>query len=112
MMKLWLGVSAKATIFVSHMHPNNVISRAYPNYMETDMIEGLGVVSEAPKPIYHEDKVVVVFSHPPKGDQAEEFDCWVLCWFVHVTEEGSEEGLFSASNGVGDINSATCPKQH
>ena len=40
---------------------------------------------------------------PPKGDQAEEFDCGVLHWFVHVTEEGSEEGLFSASNG--DINS-------
>ena len=66
MMKLWLGVSAKATILVSHMHPNNVISRAYPNYMETDMIEGLGVVSEAPKPIYHEDKVVVCFLIPQK----------------------------------------------
>ena len=58
------------------------------------------------KPIHCEDKVVVVFSHPPKGDQAQEFDCWALHWFVHVTEEGSEGGLFSASNGGGDINSA------
>ena len=88
MMKLWLGVSAKATILVSCMHPNNVISRAYRNYVKTDKIEGLVIVSEAPKPIHHEDKVVVVFSHPPEEDQAEEFDCWALHWFVHVTEEG------------------------
>ena len=101
-----MGVSAKATILVSCMHPKNVISRAYPNYMKADKIEGLVVVSKAPKPIHHEDTVVVVFCHPPKGDQAEEFDCWVLHQFVHVTEEGSEEGLFSASNGGGDINSA------
>ena len=74
--------------------------------MKTDKIEGLVVVSEAPKPIHCEDKVVVVFSHPPKGDQAEEFDCWVLHHFVHVTEEGSEERLFSESNGGGDINLA------
>ena len=106
MMKLQLGVSAKANILVSRMHPKNVILRAYPNYVKTDKIEGLVVVVEAPKPICHEDKVVVVFSHPRKGDQAEEFDCWVLHQFVHVTEERSEEGLFSASNGGGDINSA------
>ena len=47
------------------------------------------------------EKVVIVFHHPPKGDQTEEFDCWVLHWFVHVTEEGPEEGLFSALNGGG-----------
>ena len=92
--------------FLCLVCPKNVISRAYPDYVKTDKIDGLVVVSEAPKPIHHEDKVVVVFSHPPKGDQAEEFDCWALHQFVHVTEEGSEEGLFSASNGGGDINSA------
>ena len=66
MMKLWLGVSAKATILVSCMLPNNVISRAYPNYVKTHKIEGLVVVSEAPKPIHHEEKVVVVFLIPQK----------------------------------------------
>ena len=107
MAKLQLGVSAKATILVSHMHLKDMISRAHPNYMKMDKIEGLIVVLETSKPIHCEEKVVVVFHHPPKGDQTEEFDCWVLHPFVHVTEEGPEEGLFSASNGGGDTNSGS-----
>ena len=107
MVKLQLDVGAKTTILVSHMHPKDVISRAYPNYVKMEKIEGLVVVLETSKPIHHEEKVVVVFHHPPKGDWTEEFDCWVLHQFVHVTEEGPEEGLFSALNGGGDTNSGS-----
>ena len=107
MAKLQLGVSAKATIVVSHMHPKDMILRAYPNYVKTDKIEGLVVVLETSKLICHEEKVVVVFHHPPKGDQTEEFDCWVLHQFVHVTEEGPKEGHFSALNGGGDTSSGS-----
>ena len=74
MVKLWLGVGAKATIPVSHMHPKDVISRAYPKYVKADKIEGLVVVLDTSKLIFHEEKVVVVFRHPPKGDQTEEFE--------------------------------------
>ena len=66
MAKLRLGVSAKATILVSHMHPKDMILRAYPNYMKMDKIKGLVVVLETSKQICHEGKVVVVFHHPPK----------------------------------------------
>ena len=89
------------------MHPKEVILRVYPNYMEMDKIEGLVVVLETSKLIHCEEKVVVVFCHLPKGDQTEEFDCWVLHQFVHVTEEGPKKGLFSASNGGGDTNSGS-----
>ena len=53
-------------------------------------MEGLIVALEGPKPICHEEKVVVVFWHPPKAQQAEEFDCWPIQWFVHVTEMGDK----------------------
>ena len=61
------------------------------------------VTSEGPKPIHHEEKVAVAFHHPPKDQLAEEFDCLTLCWFVHIAEEGEEEGLFSMLN-CGDAN--------
>ena len=60
---------------------------------------------EGPKPIRHEEKLVVVFHHPPKDQQTEEFECWALHRFVHVTEEGDEAGLFSTEDGGGENNS-------
>ena len=35
----------------------------------------------------------------------EEFDCWAIHCFAHVTEEGDEEQLFTALNDGGDNNS-------
>ena len=35
----------------------------------------------------------------------EEFDCWAIHHFAHVTEEGDEEQLFTALND-GDANHA------
>ena len=90
---LWLGVSAKVMILVSCLHPKNLITQAKPYYTKSKKVEGLVVASEGPKPIHQEEKVVVVFHHPPKDQQAEEFDCWALCQFVHVTEEGEDAGL-------------------
>ena len=85
----------KAMILVSCLHPKNLLSKAYPSHTKMDKAEGLIIMSESPKPIHHEEKVVVVFHHPPKDQQMEEFDCWAICCFVHVTEE-EEEGIFSA----------------
>ena len=105
MAKLQLGVGAKVWVVVSRLHPKDVISKAYPNYTKADKAEGLVVASEGPKPIRHEEKVVVVFHHPPKHQQTQEFDCWVLHRFVHVTEEGNESGLFSLTDSTSENNS-------
>ena len=75
---LWLGVGAKAMILVSCSHPKNLISKAYPNHTKMDKAEGLIIMSESPKPIHCEEKVVVVFPHPPKVQQMEEFACWAI----------------------------------
>ena len=48
--------------------------QAYPNCSKSNKVEGLVVALEGPKLICHEEKVVVVFCHPPKVQQAEEFD--------------------------------------
>ena len=66
---------------------------------------GLVVASEGPKPIHREEKVVVVFRHPPKHQQTQEFDCWVLHCSVHVTEKGDESGLFSLTDSMSENNS-------
>ena len=91
---LQLGIGAKVMILVSCLHPKNLISKTYPSHTKTDKAEGLIIVSESPKPIHCEEKVVVVFHHPPKDKQTEEFDCWAIHCFVHITEEGEEEGIF------------------
>ena len=105
MVKLRLGISAKVWVLVSCLHPKDVISKAYPNYTKADKAEGLVVTSEGPKPIHREEKVVVVFHHPPKHQQTQEFDCWALHRFIHVTEEGGESGLFSLTDSTGENNS-------
>ena len=105
MMKLQLSIGTKATILLSRMHPKNLIWKAYPNQTKADKAAGLIVVSEGPKPIHREEKLVVVFCHPLKDQQTEEFECWVLHWFVHVTEEGDEAGLFSTEDSGGENNS-------
>ena len=50
-------------------------------------------------------KVIVVFHHPPKGELTEEFECWAIHCFAHVTEEGNEEDLLTSSNDSGSDNS-------
>ena len=40
MAQLWLGVGVKVKILVSHLHPKNLISKAYPNHTKTDKGEG------------------------------------------------------------------------
>ena len=104
-MHLWLGIGAKVSILVSRLHPKNLISKAYANYTKTDKAEGLVVVSKVPKSICQEEKVVVIFHHPPKGELTEEFECWAIHHFAHVTEEGNEEDLFTSLNDGGSNNS-------
>ena len=105
MMCLRLGIGAKVSILVSRLHPKNLVSKAYANYTKTDKAEGLVIVSEGPKSIRQEEKVVVIFRHPPKGELTEEFKCWVIHCFAHVMEEGNEEDLFTAFNDGGSNNS-------
>ena len=105
MVKLRLGVGTKVWVLMSRLHPKDVISKAYPNYTKADKAEGLVVASEGPKPIRHEEKVVVVFHHPPKHQQTQESHCWVLHRFVHVTEEGDESGSFSLTDSTNENNS-------
>ena len=102
---LQLGISAKVSISVSRLHPKNLISKAYVNYTKTDKAEGLVVVSEGPKSICQEEKVIVVFRHPPKGDLMEEFECWAIHHFAHITEEGNEEDVFTSLSDGGSNNS-------
>ena len=104
MMCLQLGISAKVSILVSKLHPKNLISKAYANYTKTDKTEGLVVVSDSPKSICREEKVIVVFRHPPKGNLTEEFECWAIHRFADVTEEGNEEDVFTSSSDGGSKN--------
>ena len=103
MARLQLGVSAKVTVLVSCLHPKNLVSKAYVNHTKADKVEGLVVLSEGPRLIRHEEKLLVIFGHPPKHQQTEEFDCWTIICFAHVTEEGEESGLFTTPNS-GDGN--------
>ena len=105
MAKLWLGVGTKVWVLVFYLHQKDVISKAYPNYTKADKAEGFVVASKGPKLICREEKVVVVFRHRPKHQQTQEFDCWVLHCFVHVTEEDNESGLFSLTDSASENNS-------
>ena len=88
----------KVYILVSRLHPKNLISEENANYTKTDKAEGLVVVSEGPKSIRQEEKVVIVFRHPPKSDLKEEFECWAIHHFAHVMEERNEEDVFTSSS--------------
>ena len=105
MTHLQLGISAKVSILVSRLHPKNLISKAYANYTKTDKAEGLVAVSEGSKSIRQEEKVIIIFRHPPKGEWTEEFECWAIHRFAHVMEEGNEEDVFTSSNDGGSNNS-------
>ena len=100
-----MALVQKVSILVSRLHPKNLISRAYANYTKTDKAEGLVVVLEGLKLICREEKVVIVFCHPPKGELTEEFECWAIHHFAHVSEEGDKQGFFNTSNDGGDNNS-------
>ena len=71
---------------------------------KTNKAEGLVVVSKGPKSIHWEEKVDVIACHPPKGKLTEEFECWAIHCFAHVTEEGNEEDLFTSLNDGGSNN--------
>ena len=75
------------------------------NYTKTDKAEGLVVVSEGSKSIRWEEKVIVIFRHPPKDNLMEEFECWTTHHFAHIMEEGNEEDVFMSLNDGGSNNS-------
>ena len=111
MTRLRLGISAKVLVLVSRLHPKNLISKAYANYTKTDKAEGLVVVSEGPTLICQEEKVIIVFRHPPKGELTEDFECWAIHHFAHVTEEGNQEDVFASLNDGGSMTEFRQPLQ-
>ena len=78
----------KGTWWLPTLHLKNLISRAYANYTKTNKAEGLVVVLEGLKLIHWEEKVVIVFCHPPRGELTEEFECWAIHHFAHISEKG------------------------
>ena len=102
---LRLGISAKVSILVSRLHPKNLISKAYVNYTKTNKAEGLVDASKGPKLIRREEKVIVIFRHPPTGNLMEEFECWAIHRFAPVIEEGNEEDVFTSLSDGGSNNS-------
>ena len=105
MAKLQLGVGTKVWLLCLVSIQKTSSPRYTPTTPRPTRLRGLVVASEGPKLICHEEKVVVVFHHPPKHQETKEFDCWALHHFVHVTEEGDESGLFSLTNSTSENNS-------
>ena len=95
MVKLWLGISAQVWVLVSHLHPKDIISKAYPNYTKANKAEGLVVASEGPKPIHHEENVVVVFHHPPNTSRHKNLivGCYIALFMSQKKETNQDCSL-------------------
>ena len=89
-----LGVGAKATVLVSHLHPKDKVTQAYPNSTKDERSVEIVVLDLGSCPIRNESKLVVVFNHTPHGDLQEGFECWTIQRFIKVVSEGNEEDLF------------------
>ena len=89
-----LGVSAKATVLISHLHPKDKVTKAYPNSTKDERTLEIVVSGREMCPICHESKFVVIFNHLPHGDVEEAFECWAIQCFVQVTTKGRQEDFF------------------
>ena len=69
--KKHVGVSAKATVPVSRIHPKDKVTQAYPNSTKDERSVEIVVLDRGSRPICRETKLVVVFNHPPRGDLQE-----------------------------------------
>ena len=92
--KKHLGVSAKATVLVSRLHPKDKVTKVYPNSTKDERTLEIVVSGREMCPICRESKFVVIFNHPPHGDVEEAFECWAIQRFVQVTTEGRQEDFF------------------
>ena len=89
-----LGVSAKATVLVSRLHPKDKVTKAYPNSTKDERtLEIVGSGREM-RLIRRESKFVIIFNHPPHGDVEEAFECWAIQRFVQIATEGRQEDFF------------------
>ena len=66
--KKQLGVAAKATVLVLHLHPKDKVMKAYPNHTKDERTSEIVVSGRDVHLIHHEQKSVVVFNHPSHGD--------------------------------------------
>ena len=96
-----LGVSAKATVLVSRLHPKDKVTKAYPNSTKDERTLEIVVSGREMRPIRRESKFVVIFNHPPHGDVEEAFECWAIQRFVQVTTEGRQEDFFDQEAPAG-----------
>ena len=92
--KKCLGVSVKATVLVSCLHPKDKVTKAYLNSTKDERTLEIVVSGREMRPIRRESKFVVIFNHPPHGDAEEAFECWAIQCFVQITTEGRQEDFF------------------
>ena len=101
--KKQLGVTAKATVLILHLHPKDKVMKAYPNHTKDERTLEIDVSGRDVCLICCEQKSVVVFNHPPHGDVEAGFECWVIQCFVQVTTEGNKEDFFEQEVPVGVV---------
>ena len=92
--KKCLGVSAKATVLVSCLHPKDKVTKAYPNSTKDERTLEIVVSGREMHPICHKSKFVILFNHLPHGDVEEAFECWAIQRFIQVPpKEGKKTFL-------------------
>ena len=101
--KKQLGVTAKATVLILHLHPKDKVTKAYPNHTKDERTLEIVVSGRDVCPICRKQKSVAVFNHPPHGDVEVGFECWVIQCFIQVTTEGNREDFFYEEVPVGVI---------
>ena len=89
-----LGVSAKPTVLISCLHLKDKVTKAYPNSTKDERTLEIVVSGREMHPIHRESKFVVLFNHPPHGDDEDAFECWAIQCFIQVTTEGRQEDFF------------------
>ena len=98
--KKQLVVTAKATVLVLCLHPNDKVMKAYPNHTKDERTLEI-VVSVRDILICCKQKSVVVFNHLPHGDVEVGFECWAIQCFIQVTTEGNKEDFLDQEVPVG-----------
>ena len=92
--KKQLGVTAKATVLILHLHPKDTVTKAYPNHTKDEKTLEIVVSGRDVCLIHHRQKLVVVFNQPPHGDVEADFECWASQCFLQVTTEGKKKTFF------------------
>ena len=86
-----LGTGAKCTVLKKKLKPSITIAAKYPNFTANERLQELEVVRLDYKRVSKERKLVVILKHDVFQDE----EIYAVPYFVHVDEEGPEEGFFA-----------------